>query len=276
MPVSARLGTQQQNVVGRLALGHRPDLEPLVVLGRHVLRGVHGQVDPPSRRASRIVSIHSPSDPGRGVGVPPSSPVVVIGPARCRRPGGEADPRVLGLDDRKADRRVPIRSVLISRRRGRCRGARPGSARGDRRPGSERSFSSTIGSWSSFAATPAASASTAARSSGVSEARRDPSARARPARPRRRGDGGPDQRREGISTTVHLPAVHLLADELMRPLDLGGGTGVVFVQAFAERHDVDHPDVLDVGGLGSTSRGTARSSSTSGRPRDLGRPGHAP
>ena len=147
----------------------------------------------PASRASRIVSIHRPLRPcGPDVAAAPSSPEVVIGHElgldAVRREVG-ADLFGLGDRERRAARADPHGAHVAS-------GSIPSSSARTRAwtpsvPGSERSFSSTIGSCSSFAAMPRASASTAARSSGVRSRGGMPGGRARPGRPRRRGGGAP-------------------------------------------------------------------------------------
>ena len=130
----------------------------------------------PASSASRIVSIHRPLSP--------------CGEASAAAPfvAGGAHRHDLGLDARarraaqatssawaraRAERRVPMRRV-VTPPRGRSRAARPARrACTPSVPGSDRSFSSTIGSCRSFATMPRASASTASRSSGVSSARRE-------------------------------------------------------------------------------------------------------
>ena len=114
---------------------------------------------------------------------------------------------------------------------------------------------------------PRASCSTAARSSGVRSARCE-ACRVElglqdlvAARAQRRDDG-----RERVGTPADRVPADLLGDDLVRAHDLVGRPLVAVGQPLAQRHDVDQRGARRARPTaGSTSRGTARSTSTSGR-----------
>ena len=224
----------------------------------------------PDSSASRIVSIHSPLRPcgavrGGGAFVAGGGHRHELDLDAVRFEVG-ADLFGLGDRERRAARADPHAAHVAS-------GSIPSSSARTRAwtpsvPGSERSFSSTMGSCSSFAAIPRASASTAARSSGVRSRRWDAWRSSSPlddlvaAAAERL-----DQRSERVAAAANHVPTDLLGDDLVRAHDVLGGVLVALGEVVAHaprRRSRSAPSRWR--SAGSMSRGTARSSRTRGRP----------